>query len=556
MGKENFNAKWIGQNVNDSTVIGISNKTSLEAQFGYVDSYMLKANDLEEDSLSLGLLNLFENSKIVNVPFISDALNNHNKIYVNGLGGSFTYDIAMEVESCVVVQDVSDEDFPGIGGGVFTIKLSHPYSPSDILSYDPVDGVPVIVVEDSEVIDEGNGYLHEVKIAMEGDGIWFPKEKLVAGTEFQKLDSLSGEHSNQFSAPDVVGLGENKVTLEYRLGDFRGVQVGWSAYSDIITLNGKKADMLSERISRTMKQAGGDYFVYAGMDRATGKPDMSTRRVQPLLEGLALAELMKMTATGIMFNRGNTVVGINGSKTVNEGLYHQLRRGHRFTYNNVHELRLYVQRAAEVIYHGTGIPVEQRKLSFKAGFNAHNLVREMFKQEFTANAPVHVDQETLPVNILEGGDRYNLSFKSYAIGSAFLNGIGYVTVEHDPSLDYDKIGDYISRGYSAGYGKRSWTLVMWDITDGMYSNVLDSSVAPKGVEIDQRSTGNPNLYLVKPKDMPDFSYGTRNGLGFEQGYNYSTNTLGKEYTCFSAMAGWIPDKGRVVIIEKNDTNNF
>ena len=193
---------------------------------------------------------------------------------------------------------------------------------------------------------------------------------------------------------------------------------------------------------------------------------------------------------------------------------------------------------------------------FKAGFNAHNLVRELFKEEFKNTTPVHIDQEALPVKILSGNDRYNLQYQSYAIGEAFLNGIGTVRVEHDPSLDYDSFGDYISRGYSAGLSKRSWTLVMWDISDPMYSNIFDRSVFPKGVEIDNASQGTSNLYIVKPKNVPDFSYGSTNGPVFEQGFTYSRPQPGREFTCMSSMSAWIPDKSRVVMIEKLETNDF
>jgi len=556
MGKESFNGKLLGSNFNDSTVIGVTNKSSIESQFGYVDSVSLKAADFAEDTTSLGMLNLFENSGIVNVPFISDALRNNDKIYVNGIRGSFDYEIAMEIDKPVVVQDVEEGTHLGIDGSTFCIKLSHPYSPGDILTYDPVDGVQVHVSEDSETIDEGDGFVHTVELVTRDRKKWFPKSKLTPGTQFCKIDHSAGEFSTQFSAPDVAGLNQNKVKLQYTLGDFRGVQVGYSAYSEAISVNGKEASHLTERINR-MKHAygGNDYFFVANTDKK-GDIIKGSMRVQPILEALAMAELMKLTAMGMMFNQGATLTGINGSKVVNEGLYHQLRRGHRFTYSNINELRSYIQDAADVIYNGTNIQIHDRKLVFKAGFDAYTLVRKMFKEEFKNTVPVHIDQDALPVNALEGKDRYNLEYKSYAIGSAFLNGIGHVKVEHDPSLDYDQLGDYLERGYNAGRSKRSWTLVMWDITDSMYSNVFDKSVLPEGVTIDERSTKTSNLYIVKPKNIPDFSYGTSNGPLFKAGHEYSRQQMGGEFSCFSSMSAWIPDKGRVVMIEKMSNTEF
>lgn len=556
MGKESFNGQYIGQNFNDSTVLGVTTKKDIESQFGFVDSVALKSSDYVDDRTSLGMLNLFENAKIVNVPFIADALRNSNKIYVNGVRGSFDYEIAMDFEKPVVVQNVEDGDYLGIDGSEFDIKLSHPHSPGDILTYDPVDGVQVIVVEGKEVVDEGDGFVHTVTLNTRDRNLYFPPARLKPGTEFVKIDHVDGEFSNTPSAPSLNPLMENKVKLMYTLGDYRSVQVGWSLYADVITVNGKEAPMLTERVKRLQEGLGGDYF-FVG-NQKNGKLVRNSVKVQPIMEALVMAELMRMTAMGMMFNRGATITGINGSKVVNEGLYHQLRRGHRFVYSNVSELRAYIKRASEVIYQGTSIAIHDRKMKFKAGFHAYNLVRDLFKTEFANTTPVHINQDALPpaVKILQGSDRYNLNYESYAIGSAFLNGIGHVTVEHDPSLDYDKFGDYIARGYSAGLSKRAWTLVMWDITDAKYSNIFNRSVFPKGVEIDNKSKGQPNLYIVKPKDIPDFSYGSSNGFVFEAGHNYSRSQPGREYTAASVMSAWIPDKGRVVMLEKLDTRDF
>jgi len=97
---------------------------------------------------------------------------------------------------------------------------------------------------------------------------------------------------------------------------------------------------------------------------------------------------------------------------------------------------------------------------------------------------------------------------------------------------------------------------MYDISDPMYSNVLDRSVFPKGVDIDNKSKGTSNLYIVKPKNVPDFSYGSTNGPVFESGFNYSRPKPGREFTAMSSMSAWIPDKSRVVMIEKLETNEF
>jgi hypothetical protein len=555
MAKESFNGKILGENFNDSTVIGVTNKSSVTSNFSHVDSVMLKQEEWVEDKKSLGMMNLFENAGIIAAPFLSDALTKSNKIYVNGLRGSFEYDIAMDFEKPIVVQNVEEGDYLGIDGSYFNIKLSHAFSQGDRLTYDPVDGEQVIVVEDSEIVNEGDGFVHTVQLVTRDRNKYFPKQFLKAGTEFVKIGHTGGEYNTQWSSPSLNGLNQNKVTLRYTLGDISGVQVSYSAYADSLKVNGQEASYLMERLKAREEMFGKDAMFFVAKKNKAGRIVKNTMKVQPIMEALAMAELMNVTAMSMMFAKGATITGINGSKIVNEGLYHQLRRGHRFVYKNVSELRSYMQRAAEVIYHGTNIPVERRKLKFKAGFNAYNLVREVFSKEFKNTVPVTVGQDVLPVRLLEGSDRYNLSYKSYAIGEAFLNGIGTVSIEHDPSLDFDQFGDYLSRGYSGGFSKRSWTLVMWDITDPMYSNIFDRSVFPKGVEIDQRASKQANLYIVKPEGHPDFAYGRSRGFGMDsQGFDYYRQDMGKEFTCASSMSAWIPDKGRVVMLERLETN--
>lgn len=552
---ENYYGKIIGSNFNDGTVIGITNKDDLSKKFDYVDDLLLKEEELVDDRTNLGMLSMFENSRIIKTPFMSEALLNHDNIFVNGARGSFTYDIEMDFDKPVVVHNVEEGDYLGVDGSLFDIKLSHPYSQGDILTYDPIDGEQVIVAEDSEVINEGDGFVHTVYLNTRDREKWFPKSKLKSGTEFVKIGSVQGEFSEQYSAPDLIGMNRNKVTMQYTLGDHMGVQIGVSRYGDIVTMDGKRVDWLVEKI-KMMEAKYGDHLLFGKLTDQKAI-DPTSVKIMPLMKSLAIAELMKMTAAKLMFAKGSTITGINGSKIVNEGIYHQLRRGNRFVYKNISELRAYIQRAAEIIYHGRPIQIHDRRLVFRAGFQAYNLVREMFKEEFKSTVPIPIDQQALPVNVLTGNDRYNLVYNSYAIGEAFLNGIGTVRVVHDPSLDFDMMGDYIERGYSQGFSKRSWTLVMWDISSPEYSNLREQSVQVKGADYDTRTTPDKNLYLVRPKDTPIFSYGEANGILLnQQGYNYTPHINGKQFTATSAMSAWIPDKSRVVMIEKEETREF
>ena len=554
--ENNTFGKIIGSNFNDGQVIAVTNKESLSKKFSTVDNLFLKEEELMDDRTNLGMIRSFENRRIIKTPFMSEALLNHDNIYVNGMRGSFTYDIEMDFDKPVVVHNVEEGDYLGVDGSYFDIKLSHPYRQGDILTYDPIDGEQVVVAEDSEVIDEGDGFVHTVQLTTRDKTKWFPKEKLVSGTEFMKVGAVQGEYTEQFSSIDLMGMERNKVTMQYTLGDFMGVEVGISRYGEAATIDGKRVNWLAERINRMQEMYGGDLMLFGKLTEQN-KVDPNQVKVMPLVKAMVIAELMKSTAMKLMWAKGGLVTGINGSKIINEGIYPQLRRGNRFVYKNIAELRNYIQRASEIIYHGRPIQIHDRRLVFRAGFQAFNLVREMFKEEFKNTVTIPIDQQALPVNILEGSDRYNLAYKSYAIGEAFLNGIGNVRVEHDPTLDFDNYGDYIERGYSQGFSKRSWTLVMWDISSPEYSNLQERNVQVKGAEYDTMTTPDKNLYMVRPKEMPAFSYGEANGFSLmQQGQNFNPMLNGSQFRAASAMSAWIPDKSRVVMIEKEETRDF
>lgn len=533
---------------NNGQVIGVANKKDIK-DISHMDAPLLRDLDYTDNKKNLGLISLFETMQIVKVPFLKDAIKNADYIYTNGYRGSFQYEVEMDVDYPCVVEDVEADDKLGIDGSVFKIKLTFPFSNGDILTYDPYDGAQVIVADEYEVIDEGNGYVHYVQLIGASRDAYFPKDKLVAGTQYMKIDHVASEYDTKFSK--ITGAQTpQKVTLEFTLGDIRGVEVAYTEYANSMTINGKESGALLETLTRQKRNYGDHDFLFMGQIK--GKNSLKVTKVEDLLAALAMAELQKMTAMGLMFNRGGVITGANGSKRVNEGIYHQLRRGHRWTYNNPKELRGLIQRAGDTIFNGVHVPMHLRKFKFKAGKHAYDEVRKLFKDEFTNTYPLFLNSDAVPVKLLSGNDRYNLTYESFAIGTAFLNGIGNVEIEHDPSLDYD-MGDFISRGYSAGLSKRSWSLVIWDVTDNRYSNVWDSNNLPQGVTVDQRSKG-ANLYLVRPDNVPDFSYGKNTGRMSGKGVQAAMQHMGESFYCYSSLSAWIPDLNRVILIEKEDTS--
>jgi hypothetical protein len=557
--KEKFNSGRIGSTFNDASVVKIMSKEALQDSFGSIDSALLTGMELSDPKVSLGMINMLEKTRIINAPltFLKEPLAKNNKIYVNGVDGYFDYEVEMDIQYPCVVEDITEDDYPGIDGALFPLVLTMAYSPGDILTYDFNNGEQVIVSEDEEVRATGSGgYIHMVTLNNPNRQRFFPKTYLRPGTKFFRLDTAKNEYSLQGSAPHFYGGITNKVGFRYYLGSHRSVTVGVSAYAEALEVSGPSAEMFKARLDQLTQRYGEDaHLAIAPIKGIQGNRPVINKdevRIQPIAEAMAMATIYEMTANGMMFNRGNTITGQNGSKRINEGIYPQLRRGHHYEYNNSDELKAYIRRASAQIYEGTGIDVTKRHMVFRCGYHAYNAMRDMFMNEFKTTTPVHVDQEVIPYAILEkGSDRYNTIYQSFAIGQAFLNGIGNVKIEHDPSFDYDLFNDYQARGYSgAGMSKRAWTMIMWDISDSMYSNARDPRVLHPHINIDERAQGG-NLYIVKPKGMPDFAVNHQRGQSLMNPSTQATGDWGgMKMTVHSAMAAWIPDKSRVVILEK------
>ena len=540
---------------NDGQVIAVATTKELK-DISHMDSSLLRKVNGNSGTKHLGTVNLIENLTTAKVPFMKEIMKNSDYMYVDGRKGKFSYDILMGAEYPVVVENIEEGEYLGKDGTSFKIKLSIPFRPGDIISYD-MDGLQLYVKEDEEVVKRGDGYEHTVTLISRNPDAYFASSHLQAGTRFYKIRSVLTEYSTSEWSGITGGGTPSKVTLEHHLGAAQGVQVSYTDYAATMSIGGQESSYITEALLRQSSVFGSssdkaeDKFLIAGTMGKNGSFNASNvKTVDRLMNVLAMGEITKMLASNILFGQAATITGRNGSAVINDGIYQQLRRGNRLTYRNETELKAMLRQASDIIYQGTSIRKELRQMKFKAGSRAFDLVRKLFKDEFKATNTVLVDQNMIPVPILSGKDRYNLEYQSYAIGKAYLEGIGNVEIEHDPSLDYD-FGDIVARGYSGGMNKRAWSLIMWDIADPRVTNLLDKSVAPAGVEIDQMAQ-RKNLYIVKPDNTPDISWGTETGRMSGQGVNSVGGYQGETFWCKGQMDGFILDKGRTILIERED----
>jgi len=540
---------------NNGQVIAVATTKELK-DISHMDSSLLSRVKGNTGTKHLGTVNLIENLTTAKVPFIKELMQNSDYMYVDGRKGKFSYDILMGAEYPVIVQNIEEGSYLGKDGTRFKIKLSIPFRQGDIISYD-MDGLQLYVVDDEEVKREGDGYVHTVTLATKNPDAYFAASHLVAGTRFYKIRGVLTEYSTSEWSGITGGGTPSKVTLEHTLGAAQGVQVSYTDYAASMSIGGGENSYMTDELLKqsslfgSRNDKGEDKYLVAGVVGANGKFSASgVKTVDRLMSILATGELTKMLSSGILFGQAATLTGRNGTATINDGIYTQLRRGNRLTYRNETELRSMLRQASDIIYQGTSIRKELRKMKFKAGSRVFDLVRLIFKNEFKLTNVTFLDQSMIPVPILTGKNRHELEYQSFSIGKAYLEGIGNVEIEHDPSLDYD-FGDIITRGYTGGMNKRAWSLIAWDIADPKVSNLLDKSVAPAGVEIDQMAQ-RKNLYIVKPENIPDISWGKEIGRMSSTNVQSVGGYQGETFWCKGQMDGFVLDLGRTILIERED----
>jgi hypothetical protein len=274
------------------------------------------------------------------------------------------------------------------------------------------------------------------------------------------------------------------------------------------------------------------------------------------LEYLALMELSMMETNELLFAKAATVATSNGLKRVNEGVWHQMRRGKLIKYSRQGGITLnHIYEAVSYIFQNSDIPVGQRSVKFKAGFLAHQNVLQLFREhafmQLNGLPAAMLGSDTQLPGKLFTGSMDNLAMGVVAITSVMFPGVGEVHVEHDPSLDYLPTSDRFSGGYyGENFAHTSNSLVIYDVTNPEYSNVGGKV---KNASLIEGGSQTANIYYVKPEGQPHVTYGyeqgrTANREQFEDVAS-SIKQMGRTFWATSQSSALVLDTTRYVTIE-------
>lgn len=551
---------------NGDQVIMFTGAKQVKSIQGYQDLPSMYSWYKEDpDKNHLGLMSLWGQQAQTTYPIYRELLQSKSVIEVNGFDGGFTYDIPVQAYGGVyTTRDMSWQAYPGLDGGEFKIVLSREYTIGDVLTNDAEFGQQIIVSASEPVAQIGDGFEHTVKLIDNDKETWFLPSNLAKGITYYKLNhGIAGEYGTQFShvdMPDTVG----KMRCEYKLGSIRGVEAYITGMADSKSMSSGGA-VTRDYLGKLQQEAEqmGEIAVMMNTKMSGGKkvPDMKTARIGTTMEFLVHRELEKLTAQALLFQKAGVIRDGNGSFRLNEGLWHQLRRGKIIKYGRPGGItREHLKEAAEYIFRANpDKPYAERKIKFKAGKYAFENILEIFKDEVAnQNAGLNLSNllgsdRVLPKSPVSGTDLMNLTYNPVRFTNVFIPQLGMVEIIEDVSLNQQPMADRFAQGmHPSGVAHTAYSLVIWDVQDQQYSNNED---LPKGAKLIDGGNKGANIFLVKPEGEMTY-WGSSNGrynIGKAGDIVSSHKQIGQEFWAWNSIGIFVKDVTKFIMIELDES---
>jgi hypothetical protein len=266
-------------------------------------------------------------------------------------------------------------------------------------------------------------------------------------------------------------------------------------------------------------------------------------------------EHQKSVSTELLFQKAGTVKGTNGITRLNEGLWHQMRRGKLIQYARPMGItRAHIKELIEYIYRvNPHLSDMDRVVELSCGkFAAENLY-QIFKEEINAQVN-NIDKflgsdRVLPSNPVTGTSLTELKLAPVRFTEVFIQGVANIRIKEDPALNYYPGADRFQSGFhSNGFAHTAYSIVVWDVASAKYSN---NAKLPEGTKLVEGGDTGSNMYLVKPEGAMTY-WGSENGRYHDSMTSaiVSSNKFQMQsYWIHTRVASWMKDISRYAIIE-------
>lgn len=530
----------------------------------------------EDNRYHLGLLSSWGMQGKESYPMIAKLLERGSELKVSGFFGEFTYDKPFydPKQGMRTIASTVDEagDYPGIDESEFDIILSEKCYPGSIIGtdlYGDEDQLLVIGSEASEL--NGEGWRTTVTLTTGSAAKYYNVSLLEAGISYYKINHVGAEYTTQFDGVDMPsGNPTGSFRAKFTLGGIRGVEGYVTGFADALNkgvnaVDGK--DLESERAMAALRDR------YAQGDNSANtvifgnKEDIPGLRASSLMEFLVERTLMKRTATAHMWQRHGQIKNTNGAITyLNEGMWHQLRRGKIITIPKYMGItKVHIADAVNYVYRNNpSLPWEEREIVFEGGKLAQDNMLLLFQNEVQQQLNVLMQSgyfsvlfgdkgllsENLRTSLVKGNSLNELEIASLLrfVAVPLIGIAGKVTFKYNSALDHLSGNPVEFKSQLPnGYDWTSHSLIIWDIKSQEYSN---NSKGIVGV-VDEATKIKDNLYLVRPEDGMVYK-GSENGRwdkGKTANIVSSSRSISQGFWAFNSSAVWMPYPENVVMIE-------
>ena len=573
--RQNFPTHIHGEEI-ISIVQGKKYSTRAASFQGMLDRNEYLFNE-EDNRYHLGLLSSWGMQGKESYPMITKLLEKGSEIKVAGFFGEFTYDKPFfdPRQGMRTISSTVNEagDYPGIDESEFDIILSEKCYPGGIIGtdlYGDEDQLVVINCEASEL--SGEGWRTTVTLTTGNSGKYYNPSLLEAGISYYKINHVGTEYTTQFDGVDMPsGNPTGTLRAKFTLGGIRGVEGFVTGFADALkagvnAVDGK--DVESERAMAALrdKYAQGDNS--ANTVIFGNKEDIPGLRASSLMEFLVERTLMKRTATAHMWQRHGRLKGTNGAITyLNEGMWHQLRRGKIITIPKLMGItKAHIAEAVNYTYRNNPtLPWEEREIVFEGGKLAQDNLLLLFQNEIQQQLNVLTQSgyftvlfgnkgllsDNLRTSLVKGNSLNELEIASLLrfVAVPLIGIAGKVSIKYNPALDYLSGNPVEFKGQLPhGYDWTSHSLIIWDVKSQEYSN---NNKGIQGNVADEATKIKDNLYIVRPEDGMVYK-GSENGRwdsGKTSNIVSSSKVIGQGFWAFNSSAVWMPYPENIVMIE-------
>lgn len=565
----------LGESINGDNVVSFvapSRAKGIEgfADFTNVMTYMTDGDDRKQMEKYLGFFELFATTHEEKRPMLANIVKDMAVVVVED-SEVVTYDIAIpsNAKRCATaLTDTSGQTDVIVPDQVFYIILDRKFAPGAYIKYDLTSSIQVTVSKDHDIEPVGEGYKHYVTFASGNKKQEFPKNALRAGQEWTYIAHPIAEYGTQWGNLHVGNEAGGKLRMQAKLPSPQGIEVAYSMRGGNIT-NHRLGDSMTsdtkEHLMTEMEKLGGfdarGVMLLGQGNLQTGAYKRGSIKASSALEYLAVKELLIRQAHSNMFAEQNEEATEDGVIRVNQGAWGQHRRGKIITYPRIGALGLkHLQEASAYMFGNSNVPVENRRIVFTGGYEACTQGWELLSKHghdiLNRTSSMFIGTNGLGVaDKLVTGSIDNLKVHNYRIGEVFLPTIGYVSFEHDPSFDYQPIGDRINSGYTTnGYQKLSGSLMVKSAS----VNKSNTIKGLDGANLINGGNKKSNFYFMKPENHIWWgkTYGRMNDGDKYRNLNASLKYMGNEFWAATQSSILMVDTTGSVIIEVQDTFEY